>query len=108
MLEIVARELGVSTGVVAGGIVLLAVQIAVQVWALVDLVRRQRVRFDRKWIWAVVIVVFGNSFVGPIVYAVAGRRVPQEFDDHPEEPVSDADERVRRAIDAVYGDQTRP
>lgn len=104
MLESIARELGVSTGVVAGGLVLLAAQIAAQLWALVDLVRRPRVRFDRKWVWAVVIVVFGNSFLGPIAYAVAGRRVPQPADDPRDELEPDGDERVRRAIDAVYGD----
>jgi len=49
---------------------LIAIQIGLMVYALVDLARRERVKGDR-WIWVVVIVLVG--IIGPIVYFVAGR-----------------------------------
>lgn len=48
----------------------LAIQLGLMVYALVDLARRERVKGDR-WIWVVVIVLVG--IIGPIVYFVAGR-----------------------------------
>jgi hypothetical protein len=49
---------------------LIAIQIGLMVYALVDLAKRERVKGDR-WIWVVVIVLVG--IIGPIVYFVAGR-----------------------------------
>jgi len=104
MIANIAELLEVSTSVVWALVALVVVQVAVQVWALVDLARRRRVRFDAKWLWAVVIIVFGSSFLGPILYAAIGRNVVQEpetLDESASEPSSV--DRTRRAVDALYG-----
>ncbi len=104
MTETIADALGVSTTVVWGLFVLIAVQLAVQIWALVDLARRPRVRFERKWIWALVIIIGGNSFLGPIIYAAVGRSVPGEVAAvEAGEGAASNGERTRRAVDTLYG-----
>jgi hypothetical protein len=50
---------------------LLLLQLAVQIWALVDLVRRERVAKLPKWLWAVLIVLL--NLLGPILYFLLGR-----------------------------------
>ncbi len=47
-----------------------AIQLALMIFALVELVRRERTR-GPKWVWLLVIV-FGE-LLGPIVYLVFGR-----------------------------------
>jgi|GEM_PF-281575 len=49
----------------------IVLQFALAIWALVDLVRRDNVRYLPKVAWAV-IVLFVN-IVGPIVYLAFGR-----------------------------------
>jgi len=51
---------------------LVVLQLGLEITALVDLVRRERVVGGRKWIWAVVIVCF--SLLGAVVYFAAGRK----------------------------------
>ena len=48
------------------------IEIGLMLFALLDLIRRPRVRGGRKWVWALVIVLI--NFIGPIVYFVAGRQ----------------------------------
>ena len=48
------------------------IQLGLMIWAIVDLVRRERVRGDSKLLWALVIVFV--STIGPIVYLVWGRQ----------------------------------
>ncbi len=50
---------------------LVLLQIALMVIALVDLVRRKRVKGDSKILWAVLIVFI--NIIGPIVYLLLGR-----------------------------------
>lgn len=50
---------------------LLALQLVLMFWALIDLIRRREVKGLPKWAWAL-IVIFINLF-GPIIYFVAGR-----------------------------------
>lgn len=50
---------------------LVLIQIGLMVFALVDLVRRPKVKGDNKWVWGVVIVVVG--IIGSIIYLVLGR-----------------------------------
>ena len=45
-------------------------QLGLMVFALVDLIRRERTN-GPKWVWALVIVFV--NLIGPIVYLVAGR-----------------------------------
>ncbi|MBE0416224.1 MAG: PLDc_N domain-containing protein [Coriobacteriia bacterium] len=104
MVESIADALSVSTTVIWGLFVLLTVQVAVQFWALVDLARRPRVRFGMKWIWALVIIFLGNSFIGPILYVAIGRNVPEEIDVKVSPSRTTSGERTRRAVDALYGD----
>jgi hypothetical protein len=103
MFESIADALSVSLAVVYALLGLLVVQVAVQVWALVDLARRRRVRFEKKWVWAVIIIFLGNTFIGPIIYAAFGRSVPQEVvEEDRTAPATDRD-RTTRAVDTLYG-----
>jgi hypothetical protein len=46
-------------------------QLAIMVVALVDLVKREKVRGDSKVVWALLIIFI--NLIGPIVYLIAGR-----------------------------------
>ncbi len=50
---------------------LVVLQLALQVAAIVDLVRREKVRGGNKWVWGAVIVL--GEIVGPLVYLLLGR-----------------------------------
>lgn len=104
MIERIAEFLEVSTSVVWALAALVALQLAVQIWALVDLARRPAVRFDAKWAWALLIIVFGSSFLGPILYAAIGRTVPQPADAVPGSAPMATGDRTRRAVDTLYGE----
>ncbi|WP_422124191.1 PLDc N-terminal domain-containing protein [Planococcus sp. X10-3] len=49
----------------------LVIQLALMIFALVDLVRNQYIN-GPKWMWAIIIVVV--NIIGPILYFVIGRR----------------------------------
>lgn len=51
---------------------LFLLELGLMVFALVDCVRRQRVRGDNKVVWILIIVLV--NFIGPIVYLAAGRK----------------------------------
>lgn len=46
-------------------------QLVLLIVALVDLVRREKVRWLPKWAWAIIIVI--GELVGPIIYLIIGR-----------------------------------
>jgi hypothetical protein len=48
------------------------IQLALMVIALVDVVRRERVRGGNKVVWILVIVII--NFIGPIIYLLFGRQ----------------------------------
>jgi DMSO reductase anchor subunit len=50
---------------------LVLLQLGLQIWALVDLARREATN-GPKWLWAVIIVL--GELVGPVVYFIAGRK----------------------------------
>ncbi len=50
---------------------LVLVQLGLVAFALYDLVRRERVRGDNKWVWGIIIVVV--NIIGPILYLLLGR-----------------------------------
>jgi len=107
MIEVIAEALSISTTAVGWLLAVIAVQLFVQIWALVDLVRRPRVRYGKKWIWALVIILLGNSFIGPIVYVALGRNVPEQIDIGAAGGTGATDsERTRRAVEALYGDES--
>ena len=106
MLDRFARLLDVSTTVAAIVLALIVAQLAMQVYALVDLARRDAVRGDRKWVWALVIA-FGN-LPGAIGYLVAGRPTPQvDVSGAPSGASAAGAEAARRAVDALYGPRDR-
>ncbi|RPI27746.1 MAG: PLDc_N domain-containing protein, partial [Actinomycetota bacterium] len=69
-----------STGTLALLGVIVLVEVALLVAALVDLLRRpdEAVTGGRRWVWILAVVLLQT--VGPIVYFAAGRR-PRPLDD---------------------------
>ncbi len=49
---------------------LLAIQLGVVVWALVDLIRRKEVKHLPKGVWAILIII---NIIGAIAYLIVGR-----------------------------------
>lgn len=105
MLDSIARHLDVSPAVAGALLLVLVVQLAAQVYALVDLTRRDAVRGGRKWVWALV-VALGN-LPGAIAYFAAGRAVSTAEVAGGSGAKTAGEEAVRRAIDAVYGPSDR-
>lgn len=83
-------------------IVAIAMQFALQITALIRLARspRNRVVFDRKWPWVLIILL--ANMVGAIVFLVAGRR-PAAVDDSAAAHRTD-DHSVRRTVQSLYGE----
>ncbi len=113
MIDSIAEALSISRTGAGWLLAAVAVQVVVMAWALVDLARRPRVRYDKKWIWALAIIFLSNSFIGPILYVALGRNVPEEIDVRPDSAGEGAagegaggSERTRRAVDALYGDKS--
>lgn len=50
---------------------LLIIELILLVIALVDLIKRQEVKYIPKWTWAIIILLF--SIIGPISYLILGR-----------------------------------
>lgn len=48
------------------------IELALKVFALVDLLRREHVAGGKKWLWAVVILAF--NLIGSVTYLVFGRK----------------------------------
>lgn len=44
------------------------IQLGLQIYSIINLVKRHKVRFNNKLLWGIVIVVFG--ILGPVVYMV--------------------------------------
>jgi hypothetical protein len=58
------------------------VEIGLLVWALVDVIKRERVRGGNKVVWILVIVLV--NIIGPIIYFIFGREEgPAETDKDP-------------------------
>ena len=106
MLDRFARMLEISTGVAAIMLGLLVLQVATQVYALVDLARRDTVRGGKKWVWALV-VALGN-LPGAIAYLAAGRTPPAVDVPGAGSGASPAGgDAAHRAVDAQYGSRDR-
>jgi hypothetical protein len=50
---------------------LIVLQLGLQIWALVDLARREATN-GPKWLWALIIII--GELLGPVVYFIAGRK----------------------------------
>jgi hypothetical protein len=105
MLAWLARLLEVSSAVAATLLGVIVVQVATQVYALVDLAKRRAVRGDRKWVWALVIAL--GNLPGAVAYLAAGRTSAKI--DVPAASGANAagDGAVRRAVDTLYGPRNR-
>ena len=103
MLDRFAQLLGVSTTVAAIALVLAVVQITTQIYALIDLARRDGVRGDKKWVWALLIAV--GSLPGAIAYLAAGRAPPAIDVAGASAAGGDA---AQRALDALYHPRDQP
>ena len=102
MLDRFAQMLGVSTGVAAILLGVIVVQVATQVYAVVDLVRRDEVRGGNKWVWALVLAL--GNLPGAIAYLAAGRMPPTVDASRAGSGASTVgDDAARRAVDALYG-----
>ena len=55
---------------------LFILQLSLMIFALVDLVRRDKVRGDSKVVWALIIIFI--NVIGPIVYLIGGRGEEKE------------------------------
>jgi len=98
MIHDLAARLGIPAEGVVALLALLVLQLSVQLFALADLARRSRVRGDRKWVWALVIVL--GNLVGAIVYLAVGREGGASDESPGGAPRADA---ARRALDELYG-----
>jgi hypothetical protein len=82
--------------------VLVAAQLTVEIWALVDMLRRpadQLTLGGRKWAWAIIILAV--NWVGAILYFVVGRKPAAAVETAANAP---ATERAAAAADVLYGD----
>jgi hypothetical protein len=50
---------------------LIIIELALLIIALVDLIRRDQVKYFPKWVWALIILLL--NFLGPIAYLILGR-----------------------------------
>jgi hypothetical protein len=106
MLEKLARLVGVSPQILFILLAIAIVQIATQVYALVDLVRRDVVEGGRKWVWALAILL--GNLPGTIAYLAVGR--PPSRVDVPRAGSDAGDsggDAARRAVDVLYNPRDR-
>ena len=80
--------------------VLAAVEIGLDIVALVDLYRRptERVVGENKWLWLAIIVLV--NLLGAIIYLAVGRK-PARLDDTVASPSPPA--RTKDIVDSLYG-----
>src|SRR3974377_1376514 len=99
MNEIVASIAGLSTGTVVVLVLLGILELGLMVWAIIAIVQRPAVLWGRKWLWLVIVILFG--LIGPLVYLALGRvqpPVPEAESDAT--PMTD---RAGRTADLLYG-----
>lgn len=93
------KVLALPTAVLVALGVLVIVQLSLQVFAIVDLVRRPAERLTLpKWAWAAIIVL--GEILGPILYLVAGRKPAPAAEVAPSSPAAS---RATDAADVLYG-----
>jgi hypothetical protein len=89
-----------SPGLVAALCAIVAVQVALDVVALVDLYRRpkDRITFSNKWIWLAIVLLV--NMLGAIAYLILGRRAAPAREP-PEK--TDREAKAAEAVDLLYG-----
>ena len=58
----------ISSTLLMALIPIILIQLGLQIIALFNLYKREKVRWDKKWIWLIIILCF--NIVGPIIYFV--------------------------------------
>ncbi|MFN0178860.1 MAG: PLD nuclease N-terminal domain-containing protein [Gemmatimonadales bacterium] len=101
MLKLLADRLGLPTAVVILLLVILVIQVALQIYSLLDLAKRHPVPGGQKWPWAVLIVA--GNLLGAIAYLAIGRSGPLTITD---QGAGTAEAR-KQALDRLYGDRDR-
>ena len=92
---------GLPVWMLVAGSLLVVIQLTVEIWALVDMLRKpsdQLTLGGRKWLWAIIILFI--NFLGAIIYFAAGRKPAAAVDAVPSAPVA---QRADAAVDALYG-----
>ncbi len=82
--------------------VLVAIQLALQLFSLIDLARRPRVPGGRKWVWVLVIII--GNLLGVIIYLALGRSARDPVSDQGTGGTADA---RKKALDQLYGGRDR-
>jgi ABC-2 type transport system ATP-binding protein len=106
MTVLPVAETTLPPGALVALIVLGVAEVALVVFCLIDLVRRPAVLGDRKWLWALLIVLF--AIPGSIIYLAVGRvpapaaeQLPEAEDRPPADTAADA--LYARPVAAVAG-----
>jgi ABC-2 type transport system ATP-binding protein len=94
-----AAETTLPTGALIALIVVGVAEVALVVFCLVDLIRRPAVLGGRKWVWALLVVLF--AIPGSIIYLAVGREQPPAPEPAEEED-ADARPRADAAATALY------
>lgn len=92
---------GLPTWMLVAGGLLAVVQLSIEIWALVDMLRRPADQLNlggRKWLWAIIILFI--NLIGAIIYFAAGRKPAAAVETAPPAPVA---ERAEAAVEALYG-----
>lgn len=88
-------------------VALVVLELGVTIFALVRLMKTpdEQLVFGKKWPWLLIILLLMNSFIGPLIFIVAGRK-PAAAQDPFAAPAPDAPktaDRAERAADVLYG-----
>ena len=101
MDQIIAALSRLPTWVLVLIAIVACIQLALQIYALLDLSKRDTVMGGRKWLWAVIIIA--GNLLGAILYLGMGRVVYQPGPGDGEGAGSEKS--THRAIDNLYGDR---
>ncbi len=97
----IAEQVSISSSVTVILIVFGLAVLALDVFCIVDIIRRPSVQGGRKWVWILVVCLF--ELLGPIIYLAVGRgQAPAP------EPAQNpaARDRAAAAADLLYGPAT--
>ena len=95
-----------SGGVVVAIIVVGLAILALDVFCIVDIVRRPAVLGGHKWVWTLVVLVF--NLLGPLVYLAVGRAPAPATERAPDAAEAAPGARAVAAAELLYGPVARP
>jgi choline-glycine betaine transporter len=106
MLEELTRKLAQLPLAALIAILILAVmQLLLQIWAIVDLMRRDSVLWGRKWVW--LLIIAGGAFLGAILYFAFGRFGYLTLDSANAEEKGDARQRWESGLSKLYRERDK-